>query len=180
MVREQVVLVDKNDNQIGLMDKLEAHQGKGVLHRAISVLLYRKKKGAVEVLLQKRAADKPLWPFFWTNTICTHPRDGETAVDCAVRRLEEEMGIVVKKEDLQFVYKLLYQAQYTSDLAEHEFDSLFVSEWDGNLAINPREVADARWISAPVLQAEMTVKPNTFTPWVHMFMKEEKVKNLLG
>ncbi len=179
-MNEQVVLVDKDDQQIGLMDKLAAHRGTGTLHRAISVLLYRERDGKKELLLQQRSKDKPLWPLFWTNTVCTHPRAGETYEDCAVRRLREEMGIKVNKADLKFVYQLLYQTRYNDQLSEYELDHLFVGQWDGEWSLNLSEAMAARWIKVSDLYKELSDQPGNFTPWVHLLMKENKIKETLA
>lgn len=162
---DQVILVDKNDNQIGLMEKLAAHKGKGRLHRAVSVLLYRKKNGKTAVLLQQRGPAKPLWPFFWSNTVCTHPRDGESAIDCALRRLKEEMGITLESENLTFIFKLLYQAKYNDVLSEHELDHVFIGEWDGEVALNREEAAASQWKLWEELAADMKKNPSQYTPW---------------
>lgn len=178
VMSEQVVLVDEYDNQIGLMDKLEAHRGEGTLHRAISVLLYRIKDGKKELLLQQRSKEKPLWPLFWTNTVCTHPRDGEVPVDCAVRRLSEEMGIRVQKSDLRFVYKLLYQARYNEQFSEHELDHVFVGRWDGQVMINVDEVNDYRWIELGKLNVDLQNHPDVYTPWFLKITSEERMAGL--
>ncbi len=176
---EQVVLVDKNDKKTGLMEKLAAHRAGGTRHRAISALLYRARSGKKEFLLQQRSKEKPLWPLYWTNTVCTHPRDKEAPVDCAVRRLKEEMGIAIKKDDLQFVYKLPYQAQYSKRLAENELDHLFVGEWNGNVVINSFEVADYRWTEVDLLMREVKENPNIFTPWFLKIMVDGRLTKLL-
>lgn len=167
---EQVILVDKNDNQLGLMGKRVAHKGQGVLHRAVSVLLYRKKNGKTEVLLQQRAKEKPLWPLFWSNTVCTHPLDGELPLDCAVRRLKEEMGITVGSKILTFIAKISYQAAYNSELGEHELDHIFIGSWDGTIECNKKEVADYRWRNWEELKVDMQKKSSLYTPWFTMLV----------
>ncbi|MBI3576523.1 isopentenyl-diphosphate Delta-isomerase [Candidatus Gottesmanbacteria bacterium] len=175
---EQVVLVDKNDNNIGLMEKLAAHQGSGHLHRAVSVLLYRKKNGKTEILLQQRSKNKPLWPLYWSNTVCTHPCDGELPINCAVRRLKEEMGITVKPENLRFIFTLLYQAKYNDDLSEHELDNVFVGEWDGEVELNNREVESCRWFAWNELQKNSMEKSQQFTPWFNLLVKKIDISTL--
>ena len=169
---EQVVLVDKNDNQIGSMEKLAAHKGQGTLHRAVSVLLYRKKDGKTEVLLQQRGTVKPLWPSFWSNTICTHPIDGESTLDCAVRRLKEEMGIDVSSDQLAFVDKLLYQAHYVQDLSEYELDHIFVGQWDGPISLNTEEAIEYQWKPWDDLVLDMQKNPTQYTPWFNKLVLE--------
>lgn len=177
---EQVVLVDKNDNSVGLMEKLAAHRGSGTLHRAISVLLYRKKNGKTQVLLQKRSKNKPLWPLFWSNTVCTHPRDGEAPVDCAVRRLQEEMGIDVDPAQLVYVCKLLYRARYLGKFSEYELDHVFVVEWDGVHSVNDKEAAGSEW--KPWVEIKKTNKEHgsVYTPWFRRLIKMRRMDVLIG
>lgn len=165
MAVEHVVLVDSNDKKVGLMEKLAAHRGRGTLHRAVSVLLYRKKHDKIEVLLQQRSKNKPLWPLFWSNTVCTHPRDGEAPVDCAVRRLQEEMEISIRSSDIQFLFTLLYQARYNDDLSEHELDHVFVGAWDGDYQTNTDEANDATWMAWEVVKEDVQKNPQNYTPW---------------
>ena len=114
---EKVILVDENDNQVGLMPKLEAHQ-KGLLHRAFSIFIFNSK---YELLLQKRASSKYHSGGLWTNTCCSHPREGEDILDAAKRRLFEEMGI---ETSLRKVHDFIYKAELDNDLTEHEFDQI--------------------------------------------------------
>ena len=123
MPEEKVILVDKNDNQVGLMPKLEAHE-KGVLHRAFSIFIFNSK---YELLLQKRASSKYHSGGLWTNTCCSHPREGEDTLDAANRRLDEEMGI---KTSLRKVYDFIYKAELDNQLTEHEFDHVFYGVFD--------------------------------------------------
>lgn len=172
---EQVVLVDENDKKIGLMEKLAAHRGKAQLHRAISVLLYRKKNGKTEVLLQQRGRAKPLWPFFWSNTICTHPRDGELLTACAVRRLKEEMGIQIEEKNLRVVFPLIYSAKYNDEFSEREVDHVLVGEWDGEPKLNKREAEDYRWVAWNVLKKEVINLPNLYAPWFKLVVKSKLI-----
>ena len=118
---EKVILVDENDNQVGVMPKLEAHQ-KGLLHRAFSVFIFNSK---YELLLQKRASSKYHSGGLWTNTCCSHPREGEEILDAAKRRLIEEMGI---DTSLRKVHDFIYKAELDNDLTEHEFDHVLYME----------------------------------------------------
>ena len=174
----QVVLVDTNDMKIGLMEKLAAHKGKGVLHRAISVLLYRKQEKNTEILLQQRGTKKPLWPLFWSNTICTHPIDGESTMDCAVRRLKEELGIHIDKRKIRYFFKLSYQARYNNLYSEHELDSVFVGEWQGDVHKDIDEVHDTRWIEMQELLKDMKEHPQKYTPWFHLLIKNNRIQEL--
>ena len=176
----QVVLTDKKGNKLGLMDKLNAHKNPGFLHRAISVVLYKRTAKGVEILLQKRAKSKPLWPLNWANTVCTHPLDGESNLDCAVRRLKEEVGIEMKKVQLPELYRFYYQADYSEEYSEHELDTVVVGEYGGGWNLNPEEAADARWISWQALKTEIREQPDIFTPWFLMIIKNKAFRRELG
>lgn len=172
------MLVDTNDTQVGVMEKMTAHGGVGVLHRAVSVLLYQRQGEKIEILLQRRGAKKPLWPLFWSNTICTHPLKGETTMDCAVRRLKEELGIVIAKGKLRLFFKLQYQARYNSVLSENELDSVFVGEWMGAIQRDIDEVRDTRWIEWQELVLDMKKHPQKYTPWFHLLIKNNEIQKL--
>src|SRR5690606_14929915 len=103
---EALVLVDADDREIGFLDKASAHDGEGVLHRAFSLFIFNPQG---ELLLQQRAADKRLWPGFWANSCCSHPRRGESMQDAIRRRLDEELGLDCA---LHFLFKFQYQARY--------------------------------------------------------------------
>lgn len=180
MAHEYVVLVDKNDRKIGLMEKLAAHRGSGEMHRAVSVLLYRKKNGMTEVLLQQRSKNKLLWSLFWSNTVCTHPRDGEAPVDCAVRRLQEEMEIFMRSADIQFLFTLLYQACYNDELSEHELDYVFVGEWDGEYQINTDESNDAKWMAWEEVKKDVHDNSQNYTPWFTDMLRDNRLSQIYG
>ena len=137
-MEEQVILVNEHDTPIGLMGKLEAHQ-KALLHRAFSVFILNDKG---EIMLQQRAASKYHSPNLWTNTCCSHPRQGETTIEAGKRRLREEMGFVTELTDiLSFIYK----APFDNGLTEHELDHILIGYYNAPPTINPEEVADWRW-----------------------------------
>ena len=119
MVEEQVILVDPNDNPIGTMNKMEAHE-KAVLHRAFSVFILNDKN---EVMLQQRAAHKYHSPLLWTNTCCSHQRVGETNIEAGKRRLFEEMGFTAKLKEL---FHFIYKAPFDNGLTEHELDHVMI------------------------------------------------------
>jgi len=171
-----VVLVDQKDNSIGRMDKLAAHKHGGHLHRAVSVLLYRTRNGHREVLLQQRSKTKPLWPLFWSNTVCTHPRDGESYEDCAVRRLREEMGIAVKASQLRFLFKLLYRAKYNELLTEYELDSVFIGAWDGVPTVNHKEAHTYTWMDWEDVKQDIINRPQRYTPWFQKLVHDPRVE----
>ncbi len=156
---EPLVLVDENDREIGFMDKASAHLGRGTLHRAFSLFIFN---AGGELLLQQRASGKRLWPGFWSNTCCSHPRRGETLDQAIHRRLEEELGL---KTALRFLFKFQYQAQFDADGAEHELCSVYAGRSEDQPKVNPNEISGLRWIAPDALDAEMTAKPEAFTPW---------------
>jgi isopentenyl-diphosphate delta-isomerase len=161
MQLEQVILVDELDNELGVMEKMEAHQ-KGVLHRAFSVFLFDKEGN---MLLQKRAINKYHSPGLWTNTCCSHPRLGETVNDAANRRLIEEMGIHCTTE---LAFKFIYNASLDQELIEHELDHVFVGEYDGAVFPNKEEVSDYLYESIDEIKAKMETDPKAFTVWFNI------------
>lgn len=162
----QVVLVDANDNQIGLLDILKAHQNPGFLHRAISILLWRQTSTGKQILMQKRSQYKPLWPLFWSNTVCTHPYEGEAYLDCAVRRLKEEIGVQMAQSDLQILYRFQYQADFSKELSEHELDTVIVGEYNGTTQLNNQEVVSLRWQDTSLIKKDVMENPGQYTPWM--------------
>jgi len=147
MSKENVILVDEKDNQVGLMPKLEAHQ-KGLLHRAFSVFIFN---SDYELLLQKRASSKYHSGGLWTNTCCSHPRDGEDILDAANRRLHEEMGI---KTNLRKVFDFIYKADLDNNLTENEFDHVFYGVYNDDPVLNREEADDFMWIDMETLKNE--------------------------
>ena len=158
MLEEKVILVDKNDNQVGLMPKLEAHE-KGFLHRAFSVFIFNNK---YQLLLQKRASSKYHSGGLWTNTCCSHPREDEDTLDAANRRLDEEMGI---KTSLRKVYDFIYEAKLDNNLIEHEFDHVFYGLYDEDPIINKDEVDDFKWIDMETLNDSIINNGDNYTVW---------------
>lgn len=158
MAIEKVILVNERDEQIGLMEKIEAHQ-KALLHRAFSVFVYNSKG---EVMIQQRAAQKYHSPGLWTNTCCSHPREGESNIEAGIRRLQEEMGFQTDlKESTSFIYK----APFDNGLTEHEYDHILIGKFDGEPQINPGEVADWKWIAMDELKADIQKYPENYTAW---------------
>ena len=158
MMEEQVILVDKNDNYIGRIGKLEAHQ-KGLLHRALSVFIFNYKG---EMLLQKRAFNKYHTAGLWSNTACSHPRLNELVKSAAERRLKEEMGM---KCDIFYAFNFIYNASFNNGLVENELDHVFIGFSDKIPKPNPSEVVDYRYISVNDLLNEIKLRPHLFTPW---------------
>jgi isopentenyl-diphosphate delta-isomerase len=156
---EPLVLVDEHDREIGFLDKASAHLGHGTLHRAFSLFIFNARG---ELLLQQRAQAKRLWPGFWSNTCCSHPRRGETLDSAVHRRLDEELGL---HSGLQFLFKFQYQAQYDAEGAEHELCSVYAGRSGDQPKVNPNEISGLRWIAPDALDAEMAARPEDFTPW---------------
>lgn len=155
---EQVILVDLQDRELGLAEKMQAHE-KGLLHRAFSVFLFR----GDAVLLQKRAKAKYHCGGLWTNTCCSHPRTGEAISQAAIRRLQEELNIVV--ESLREVTAFVYRYPFSNGLTEFEFDHVLVGEYDGGWIENPEEVEAVRWVELTQLLRDIRLQPERYTPW---------------
>lgn len=167
-MEEQVVLISENDEVLGLMDKLQAHEN-GILHRAFSVFLFNEKG---EVLLQKRAAEKYHSPNQWTNAVCSHPREGETYLEGAQRRLKEELGI--EAMELSSKFHFIYKADVGGNLWEHELDHVFTGNYDGDFSLNEEEVSEIRYITMDALDQEMESNPENFTEWFKIILGEYK------
>ena len=153
-----VILVDELDNQVGVMEKLKAHE-EGVLHRAYSIFLFNDKG---ELLLQQRNHDKYHSGGLWTNTCCSHPKPGETIKEGALKRLQEEMGI---SAPINFAFSFIYQVDFENGLTENEFDHVFIGEFKDDPVPNPEEVADWRYTSIEDIKTEMSLNPEAFTEW---------------
>jgi len=156
---DEVLLVDENDNQIGIEDKLRAHQNGAKLHRAISVFVFNKKG---ETMLQQRAMTKYHTPGKWSNTCCSHPMPGESTPDAAHRRLKEEMGFDCEMHE---AFSLIYKAYVENGLTEYEYDHFFFGNYEGKPKINKDEAMGYRWVSLEKLKEESEKNPDNFTPW---------------
>jgi isopentenyl-diphosphate delta-isomerase len=169
MREPQVILVDQNDNQIGLAGKLEAHE-KGLLHRAFSVFVFNHEG---KMLLQKRASHKYHSPNLWTNTCCSHPYPNESVTVAAERRLIEEMGFHTTL-DKSFVFE--YRAEFDNGLTEHEIDHVFIGQYNGEIKINPEEVDEYKWVDLNELRYDMENNPENYTVWFKIAFKELDLK----
>lgn len=158
MEKEFVVLVDPQDNPIGLMEKMEAHQ-KAVLHRAFSVFIFN---GKGEMLLQQRAFSKYHTPGLWTNACCSHPRNGESLEQATARRLREEMGMQC---EITKAFDFLYKADVGQGLIEHEVDHVFLGITDQQPTINPDEVASWKYMPMDELKKDIQTNPENYTAW---------------
>ncbi|MCZ8169867.1 MAG: isopentenyl-diphosphate Delta-isomerase [Flavobacterium sp.] len=165
MKEEQVILVNANDEPIGLMNKLEAHE-KAVLHRAFSVFVLNDKN---EVMLQQRAHHKYHSPLLWTNTCCSHQRAGETNIQAGKRRLEEEMGFVTELKEL---FHFIYKAPFDNGLTEHELDHVMIGYYNGEPAINPEEVEGWKWMDIEAIREDMKNHPEIYTVWFKIIFDE--------
>ena len=171
-MEELVVLVDENDNQLGLMPKMEAHE-KAVLHRAFSVFIFNKKG---ELMLQQRAASKYHSPLLWTNTCCSHQRDGESNLEAGKRRLQEEMGFTT---ELKEVFSFVYKAPFDNGLTEHELDHVMIGKYEDKPSINKDEVEGYKWIQLEDVKTDIENNPSIYTEWFKIIFKEsyEKLTN---
>lgn len=165
MEEENVILVNEADEQIGLMPKLEAHQ-KAQLHRAFSVFILNDKN---EIMLQQRAAHKYHSPLLWTNTCCSHQRDGESNLEAGSRRLKEEMGF---DADLSELFHFIYKAPFDNGLTEHELDHVMIGYHSDNPRINPDEVHDWKWMSPEDIHRDMAEHPEKYTVWFKIIFDE--------
>ena len=156
---ESLILVDEDDNEIGYLSKGACHDDDGVLHRAFSIFIF---SDIGELLLQKRSVEKRLWPEFWSNSCCSHPRVGEVMEEAVRRRLFQELGM---RSELSFLYKFCYHAGFGSVGSEHEVCSVFVGRSTDPVQANEHEIADWRWITGDDLDEEIRSTPGAFTPW---------------
>ena len=162
---EQVILVDENDQPIGEMEKMEAHE-KGVLHRAFSIFIFNEKG---ELMIQQRALTKYHSPGLWTNTCCSHPREGEETIDAAHRRMMEEMGFDC---DITEAFSFTYKADVGQGLTEHEFDHVFIGKYNDAPNINPEEVNDWKFVSMAEIKKNMQQSPEQYTVWFRIAFEE--------
>jgi isopentenyl-diphosphate delta-isomerase len=165
MKEEEVILVNDLDEPIGLMPKLEAHQ-KAVLHRAFSVFVLNDQN---EIMLQQRAHHKYHSPLLWTNTCCSHQRNGETNIEAGSRRLYEEMGF---QTDLRELFHFIYKAPFDNGLTEHELDHVMIGYYNGSPNINPEEVEDWKWMKIEDVKTDMVVNAAIYTVWFKIIFDE--------
>lgn len=159
---ESLILVDVNDREIGVLSKAECHEGDGVLHRAFSVFLFNSDG---QLLLQQRAQQKPLWPLYWSNSCCSHPREAESVEDAGRRRVREELHLECAP---WFLYKFQYQAPFGHLGSEHELCHVFAGIVDGEIVAHPEEIADWCYIDPDDLTREIAADPDRFTPWLKL------------
>ena len=165
MEEELLVLVDAEDKEVGLMEKMEVHRC-GLLHRAFSVLLYNEQG---EMLLQQRALLKYHGGGLWTNACCSHPKPGEKLEDAVNRRLKEELGLT---SDCRKIHHFIYRAELDNGLIEHEFDYIFVGLAKDTPQINEEEVADWKFVNVGLLKKDIQNYPQHYTPWFKLIMEQ--------
>jgi isopentenyl-diphosphate delta-isomerase len=156
---DTLILVNDADEGVGHLSKMLCHEGRGILHRAFSLLIFN---DSGELLIQQRSASKRLWPLFWSNSCCSHPRRAETMEQAIHRRLYEELGM---RCPLHFLFKFQYQAQFDETGAEHELCSVFIGRCTDAVNIDTREIFAWRWIAPRALQRELAGRGGNFTPW---------------
>ncbi|MCS6818424.1 MAG: isopentenyl-diphosphate Delta-isomerase [Chitinophagales bacterium] len=173
IAEEQVVLVDEYCNELGLMPKMEAHK-KGVLHKAISVIVFNDKG---EMLITQRAFNKYHWPGIWSNTCCSHPRLGESFSEAAHRRLKEELGF---STPLQQAFHFIYKAQDDiTGLIEHEYDTVFIGNYSGDFQFNKDEIADVKWISITELLDDVKQNPSRYSFWFKIILEQMQQRGMI-
>ena len=156
---EELILVDRDDREIGHLSKGECHDGNGVLHRAFSLFLFNDDG---ELLLQQRSAAKRLWPEYWSNSCCSHPRRGETLEVATRRRLGDELNI---DAELEYVYRFCYSASFGAAGSENELCHVYLGRVGGEVRPNESEIAAVRLVRPSALDAELHESPERFTPW---------------
>ena len=156
---EPLIRVNHADEPIGFLDKSACHDGDGLLHRAFSVFVLN---AAGELLLQQRHPSKRLWPGYWSNSCCSHPRAGEEMEQAVPRRLQQELGL---EAEVEFVFKFEYRAAFKDIGAEHELCWVYVGETDANPVVNTSEIAAWRWIAPDELDVSLRDDPDSYTPW---------------
>jgi isopentenyl-diphosphate delta-isomerase len=156
---DKVVIVDENDKPVGLEDKAICHSGKGILHRAFSVLVFNPEG---QLLLQQRSKNKLLWPLYWSNTCCSHPLEGETYEQAGRRRLQAEMGFVC---NLRLIGTVRYQASYRDKGSENEVCAVLIGEYDGEIKPDPEEVATWKWVDFEEVKRDVSADSDKYSPW---------------
>ncbi|HYD34905.1 MAG TPA: isopentenyl-diphosphate Delta-isomerase [Vitreimonas sp.] len=182
MPKDEVILVNELDQEIGTMDKVEAHRGEGKLHRAISVYLFRERSDSSgpELLIQQRSAQKIVGAGQWANTCCGNVRPGESYEDCAVRRLSEELGIT--GVELQPLYKFHYHVRCNDEFSEREIDQVFIGFYDEQPQPNPDEVATTDWVNWEKItnKKQRSQLGKDIAPWFAIMLDDQKLIDSLN
>lgn len=163
---EKLILVDKNDEELGQITKRDAHQGKGRLHRAFSIFLFNDQK---QLLMQKRSLKKLLWPEFWANSCCSHPRVGEELEEAVHRRLKQELNVSTQ---VDYLYKFEYRASFKDVGTEHELCSVWLGQVkEDNVMFNKDEISEIKFISIDRIEKELACNSEIYTPWLKLEWK---------
>jgi isopentenyl-diphosphate Delta-isomerase len=165
MIEDEVILVNEADEELGAMEKMEAHR-KALLHRAFSVFIFNSRG---EMLLQQRAMGKYHSGGLWTNACCSHPRPGETVEEAAIRRTREELGI---QPELKRVFAFTYRADFDNGLTEHEYDHVLVGQFDGDLHPDPDEVIDYCYLQMNDIREDLETHPGKYTEWFKIAFRQ--------
>lgn len=156
---EELILVDESDREVGHASKADCHDGDGLLHRAFSIFVFNSRG---ELLMQQRSPEKRLWPLYWSNSCCSHPRRGETMERATRRRLQQELGIAARLEHL---FTFTYHARFRDLGSEREMCWVYAGSSDAKPSFNTHEIAAIRWIPPADLDRELSETPDRFTPW---------------
>jgi len=177
MTEEYIILVDKNDNPIGHEEKVKCHLPNGKLHRAFTALLFDKQSNLV---LTKRSTSKMLWPGDWDGTVASHPRESETYVSSAERRMPEEVGISC---NFDYLFKFEYHVPYKDVGSENEICGTVLGIVDKSLKFNfvEDEISEIKWISANELRDELEKNPTSYCPWmiIALYLLPSSEKSML-
>jgi isopentenyl-diphosphate Delta-isomerase len=164
---EKVILVNEQDEEIGTMDKMEAHR-KGALHRAFSIFILNENNN---LIIQQRADNKYHSPGLWSNTCCSHPLPDEDILSAAHRRLQEELGFDCP---LQPLFTFRYQSEVGNGMTENEYDHIFIGSYDGEFDLNENEVQNLSYMSFDEVDQKLKDKPESFTRWLHLVWPQFK------
>lgn len=163
---EELIVVDRDDNEVGHLSKALCHDGVGVLHRAFSLFLF---DDSGRLLLQQRGEGKRLWPGYWSNSCCSHPRRGESMEIATTRRLNDELNV---EAALEHVYRFCYTAEYSEAGSENELCHVYLGKLSSDIRPNESEIASVRFVAANALGAELAQSPERFTPWLRQEWRE--------
>lgn len=159
---EPLILVDSNDQLLGHDSKAACHDGDGQLHRAFSIFLFN---GAGQLMLQQRSKQKRLWPGYWSNSCCSHPRRGENDLQAARRRIQEELAVA---PELTFLFRFEYHADFGELGAEHELCSVYAAKSDAAISVNVNEVDDWKFVDVGELERDLAANPDAYSPWLKL------------
>jgi len=172
-MKDDLILVDEADCEVGFCEKIACHVGMGKLHRAFSVHIFNSRG---ELLIHRRAMEKMLWGGFWTNSCCSHPRRGESLENGVARRVVEELGIACS---LKCIYKFRYAERFEEVGSEREVCSVFVGTCDDEPVVDPEEIIEVKWIGCEELLEDIGINPEKYTPWFKLELEELGRRNLL-